>query len=135
LLNQRIRWDTGFGGELLDKQWWHLPSVPRRVLAWYILATPFLPASTGLLLPLTLVSAVALDASVGLVMLTFVPYSPILLTLTLQLVGLRESGRLYDQNVRLRHCALLLIGFYPYQVVLAWAVMCAVRRVATGDMH
>jgi cellulose synthase/poly-beta-1,6-N-acetylglucosamine synthase-like glycosyltransferase/putative flippase GtrA len=134
LLHQRIRWDTGFGVELLGKQWWHLPSMGRRILAWYILATPFLQAATGLLLPVTLVSAFLLDAPVGLVMLTFLPYVPILTTLLMQFVGLREFGQIYGQRVRLRHYVFLALGFYPYQLVLAWAAICAVIRISTGNM-
>ena len=134
LLHQRIRWDTGFGVELLQKKWWHLPGLERRLLAWYILATPFLQASAGLLLPLTLASAILIDAPVALVLLTFLPYIPILLSLVLQFVGLHEFGKMFDQRVRLRHYAFLGFGFFPYQLVLAWAALHAVRRIATGNM-
>jgi dolichol-phosphate mannosyltransferase len=134
LLHQRIRWDTGFGVELLQKKWWHLPSIERRFLAWYILATPFLQASAGLLLPVTLATAIFIDAPVALVMLTFLPYIPILLSLILQFVGLHEFGKMFDQKVRLRHYAFLAFGFFPYQLVLAWAALHAVLRIASGNM-
>jgi dolichol-phosphate mannosyltransferase len=134
LLHQRIRWDTGFGVELLQKKWWHLPSLERRLLAWYILATPFLQASAGLLLPITLATAILIDAPVVLVLLTFLPYIPILLSLVLQFVGLHEFGRMFSQRVRIRHYLFLGLGFLPYQLVLAWAALHAVLRIATGNM-
>jgi dolichol-phosphate mannosyltransferase len=134
LLHQRIRWDTGFGVELLQKKWRHLPSLERRLLAWYILATPFLQASTGLLLPVTLATAILVDAPVALVLLTFLPYIPILLSVVLQVVGLHEFGKMFEQKVRLRHYAFLVFGFFPYQLVLAWAALRAVLRIATGNM-
>ena len=134
LLHQRIRWDTGFGMELLQKKWWLLPTVQRRLLAWYILATPFLQASAGLVLPVTLATAILIDAPVVLVLLTFLSYIPILLSLVLQFVGLHEFGQMFKQKVRLRHYAFLFLGFFPYQLVLAWAAMHAVLRIATGNM-
>jgi cellulose synthase/poly-beta-1,6-N-acetylglucosamine synthase-like glycosyltransferase len=134
LVKQRMRWDTGFGAELLQKKWWQLPSIRQRVLAWYILATPFLQAATAVLLPLALLSIVLLRAPVGLAILTFIPYIPILLTLVVQLVGLQEFGQMYGQKVRLRHYAFLIIGFYPYQLLLAWAAVRAVWRLQTNNM-
>jgi cellulose synthase/poly-beta-1,6-N-acetylglucosamine synthase-like glycosyltransferase len=134
LLHQRIRWDTGFGMELLQKKWWHLPSIERRLLAWYILATPFLQASAGLLLPITLATVILIDAPVVLVLLTFLPYIPILLSLVLQFVGLHEFGRMFEQKVRIRHYLFLGFGFLPYQLILAWAALHAVLRIATGNM-
>ena len=134
LLHQRIRWDTGFGMELLQKKWWLLPTIQRRLLAWYILATPFLQASAGLLLPVTLTTAILIDAPVVLVLLTFLSYIPILLSLVLQFVGLHEFGQMFNQKVRIRHYAFLIFGFFPYQLVLAWAALHAVLRIATGNM-
>lgn len=134
LLHQRIRWDTGFGVELLQKKWWHLPTLERRLLAWYILATPFLQASAGLLLPVTVATALLIDAPVVLVMLTFLPYVPILLSLVLQFVGLHEFGQMFGIRVKPRHYAFLAFGFVPYQLVLAWAALRAVLRIATGNM-
>lgn len=134
LIHQRVRWDTGFGMELLGRKWTELPTLRRRLLAWYILATPFLQAMTGLLLPLTILAALVIKAPVALVLVTFVPYAPLLLSLVLQMVGLHEFGTMFDQRVRLRHYLFLLVGFAPYQLVLAWAAMLAVRRILTGNM-
>lgn len=134
LIHQRVRWDTGFGMELIGRKWTGLPSLQRRALAWYILATPFLQALTGLLLPLTICAALVIKAPVALVLVTFVPYAPLLLSLVLQVVGLHEFGIMFDQRVRLRHYLFLLVGFVPYQLVLAWAAVLAVRRILTGDM-
>jgi glycosyltransferase XagB len=134
LVHQRVRWDTGFGMELIGREWTRLPSLRRRLLAWYILATPFLQAMTGVLLPLTVLAALVIKAPVALVLVTFVPYAPLLLSLVLQVVGLHEFGTMFDQKVRLRHYAFLLLGFAPYQLVLAWAALLAVGRILTGNM-
>jgi cellulose synthase/poly-beta-1,6-N-acetylglucosamine synthase-like glycosyltransferase/putative flippase GtrA len=133
LFRQRIRWCTGFGTELFGRQWWQLPTLRMRFLAGYILATPFLQAATGIFLPLTIFSMFLLSAPVPLVMLTFVPYLPILLTLLLQLVGLWEFGQMYQQKVKVRHFAFLICGIFPYQIVLAAAAICAVWKIATGN--
>ncbi len=134
LVHQRVRWDTGFGVELLRGQWSSLPTLPRRVLAWYILATPFLQAATAILLPVTLLTVIFLRAPVALVLLTFAPYVPILMSLVLQVVGLHEFGRMFGERVLARHYAFLVLGFVPYQMLLAWAALLAVRRIVTGNM-
>lgn len=134
LIHQRVRWDTGFGMELVGRKWTGLPSLSRRLLAWYILATPFLQALTGLLLPLTILAALVIKAPVVLVLVTFLPYAPLLLSLVLQVVGLHEFGTMFDQRVRLRHYLFLVLGFAPYQLVLAYAAILAVRRIFSGNM-
>lgn len=134
LVHQRIRWNTGFGVELLGNKWQELPGLRRRMLACYCLATPFLQAAAGLLLPLTILCVLYLDAPVPLVMLTFLPYIPILLSSILMLVGLHEFGRMYDAGVRLRHYLWLGFGIWPYQLILAWSAFQAVHRITTNNM-
>ncbi|GFJ96705.1 glycosyltransferase [Phytohabitans rumicis] len=48
---QRVRWNQGFLSILLQGDWLRLPTLRQRALAGYILATPFLQAFSGLLLP------------------------------------------------------------------------------------
>lgn len=134
LFHQRTRWDTGFGKELVQNNWRQLPNLRQRALAWYTLATPFLQAGTGLLLPVTVVTSLYLEAPTGLVMVTYTPYIPMILSLVLQVVGLRQFGRDYQVKVRIRHYVYLIGGFPFYQWVLAAAAIKAVYKIITGDM-
>jgi cellulose synthase/poly-beta-1,6-N-acetylglucosamine synthase-like glycosyltransferase len=133
LRKQRTRWSQGFLSVLMQGQWRQLPTFGQRVMAFYILAMPFLQAASAVMLPVSVITAVFVKAPVVLVLLTFAPFVPILLTVVLRLVGLVEFGRVFDQRVRWRHFAFLVAGAGLYQVVLMWAAAVAVRRYVTAQ--
>jgi cellulose synthase/poly-beta-1,6-N-acetylglucosamine synthase-like glycosyltransferase len=135
LFYQRVRWNQGFLSILLQGDWLRLPTVRQRLLAGYLLGTPFLQALSGLLLPLAVATIFWLKVPVGLAMLMYAPLLPISITLVTQLVGLREFGRAYRQRVRLRHYAYLLVGAPFYQWVLMVAAGWAVVRHLRGNTH
>jgi cellulose synthase/poly-beta-1,6-N-acetylglucosamine synthase-like glycosyltransferase len=130
---QRRRWGQGFLEVLLKGDWRKLPTFKQRLIALYILGMPFLQAFYGLMLPISVVASFLLVAPVVLVLLMFVPIILLSLTLLLQILGLKQFGRDFDQKVRLRHYVVLVIGFYPFQLVLAAAAMDAVRRLLAGQ--
>jgi cellulose synthase/poly-beta-1,6-N-acetylglucosamine synthase-like glycosyltransferase/putative flippase GtrA len=132
LRRQRTRWDQGFLSVLMDGGWRRLPTFRQRFLAWYILATPFVQAFSGLLLPISLLTYFVLKEPVGVVLLMYAPFVPISFTLVLQCVGLHEFSRAYEQKPGLRHYISLLVGSYPYQLLLMVAALMAVFRHATG---
>lgn len=131
LVRQRTRWDQGFLSVLMEGKWRKLPTIQQRLMAWYILATPFIQALSGLMLPIALYTFFVLKAPVGLVMLMYLPFVPITISQVMQIVGLREFGQMYGQKVRLRHYIYLVLGAYPYQVVLMIAAVIAVVRHVT----
>lgn len=130
---QRVRWNQGFLSILLQGDWLRLPTVRQRVLAGYILATPFLQAFSGLLLPLALATIFALKVPVAIAMLMYAPFLPISITLVTQVIGLREFGRAYRQRVRLRHYVFLLAGAPFYQWVLMGAAFWAMVQHIQGN--
>ena len=113
---QRVRWNQGFLSVLLEGRWARLPTVRQRVLAGYILATPFLQAFSALLLPLAVLTILSLKVPVAVAMLMYAPFVPILITLAMQLVGLRRVRQGVRQRVTLRHYAFLLLGAPVYQL-------------------
>jgi cellulose synthase/poly-beta-1,6-N-acetylglucosamine synthase-like glycosyltransferase len=133
LRRQRTRWSQGFLSVLMQGQWRQLPTIGQRVMAFYILAMPFLQAASAVMLPVSVVTAVLVKAPVILVLLTFAPFVPILLTVMLRLVGLVEFGRVYDQRVRWRHFVFLVAGAGFYQIVLMWSAAVAVQRYLTAQ--
>jgi cellulose synthase/poly-beta-1,6-N-acetylglucosamine synthase-like glycosyltransferase/putative flippase GtrA len=133
LRRQRTRWSQGFLSVLMQGRWRMLPTFRQRLMAFYILAMPFLQAASALLLPVSLITAVLVKAHVALVLLTFAPFVPILLTVVLRLVGLAEFGRVYGQRVRWRHYAFLVVGAGVYQLVLMWSAAMAVKRYMTAQ--
>ncbi|MET7397417.1 glycosyltransferase [Dactylosporangium sp. NPDC005572] len=130
---QRVRWNQGFLSILLEGRWSTLPTLRQRMLAGYILATPFLQAFSALLLPLSIATIVWLKVPVFVAMLMYAPFVPILITLATQLLGLREFARAYKQKVLWRHYAFLLVGAPVYQWVLMGAAFWAVWQHVDGN--
>jgi cellulose synthase/poly-beta-1,6-N-acetylglucosamine synthase-like glycosyltransferase len=133
LIKQRTRWDQGFLQVLRKKEWRRLPTRRQRWLARYTLAMPFLQAATGLLLPLSLLAMLLVKVPVPVTLLTFLPLTPTIVTLAVEVAGLLEFGRAFDVRVRSRDVLRLVLGTFPYQVLLAFAALRSVWREARGQ--
>jgi cellulose synthase/poly-beta-1,6-N-acetylglucosamine synthase-like glycosyltransferase len=132
LLKQRTRWNQGFLQVLRKGEWRHLPTRGQRALARYTLAMPFLQAFTGLVIPLSIYSMLALKIPVALALVSFLPVIPTLAALAFELVGLREFGRVFYVKPRAYDYVRLILGLFPYQLFLAGAAVRAVVRELLG---
>jgi len=132
LLKQRTRWNQGFLQVLRKGEWRQLPR-RQRLLARYTLSSPFLQAFTGVAVPLSVLSAFALHVPVGVALLSFLPAVPTLMSLVFDLVGLREFCRVYYVRPKLRHYVVLVLGTFPYNLVLSAAAVRAVWRELRGE--
>jgi cellulose synthase/poly-beta-1,6-N-acetylglucosamine synthase-like glycosyltransferase len=130
---QRRRWDQGFLSVLLDGGWRRLPSLQQRLMALYLLAMPFVQAANAVMVFLSVAAVIWLTAPVGWVLWMFTPFIPILISQCLQVVGLGEFARQFERRARPRHYASLLLGGYPYQLVLAFSAVMGVKRLVTGQ--
>ena len=133
LIKQRTRWNQGFLQVLRKGVWRRLPGRRQRWLARYTLAMPFLQAFTGLAIPASIASMLVLEVPVPLALLSFLPAVPTLATLAFEVAGLREFCRLYYRRPRLRDYVRLVLGTFPYQVILAGAAVRAVARELAGE--
>lgn len=133
LIKQRTRWDQGFLQVLRKGEWRRLPSRRQRVLARYTLAMPFLQAATGLLLPLSLLTMVLVKVPVWVTLVSFLPLTPTLVTLAVEAAGLSDFGREFGVRIRARDYARLVLGTFPYQMMLAFAALRSVWREARGQ--
>ncbi|MFG1929972.1 glycosyltransferase [Mycobacterium sp. NPDC048908] len=133
LVKQRTRWDQGFLQVLRKGDWRKLPSRRQRWLARYTLAMPMLQAATGALLPLSLASMFLLKVPVPTALVTFLPLAPTLVTMAVESAALGEFGREFGIRIRPRDHARLLLGTFPYQLLLAVAAVRAVWRQSRGD--
>ncbi|MCW2567067.1 MAG: glycosyl transferase [Mycobacterium sp.] len=132
LFKQRTRWNQGFLQVLRKGEWRRLPTRAQRALAVYLLAMPFAQAATGLLLPISLFTMIFVKTPDLFVMLTFLPLLPTLATIAVEVVGLREFGRVFGIRIRVRDYALLVAGTLPYQIILAAAAVRASYREVRG---
>jgi hypothetical protein len=132
LLKQRTRWNQGFLQVLRKGEWRRLPTRSQRALARYTLAMPFLQAFTGLVIPVSIFSIIALKIPVALALVSFLPVIPTLAALAFELVGLREFGRVFYMRPRAYDYVRLVLGLFPYQLFLASAAVRAVVREMFG---
>lgn len=132
LLKQRTRWNQGFLQVYRKKDWQQLPGRGQRWLARYTLMTPFLQATSGVVIPLNFAIALFLDVPVGIAIVTFLPMITAMVTFVFEIVGLHDFGRQYGLRVRFVHYLKLVIGGPFYQVMLAGAAIRAVWREQRG---
>jgi glycosyltransferase XagB len=130
LIRQRTRWNQGYLQVLRKGEWRRLPTSGKRWMARYLLASPFLQAFAGVLVPLSLVSMVLFKAPALFVLFTFVPLVPTVATLAVEIIGLAEFNRMFELKARFRDYLKLVAGAVPYQLLLsAAAIRASVREV------
>jgi cellulose synthase/poly-beta-1,6-N-acetylglucosamine synthase-like glycosyltransferase len=132
LFKQRTRWNQGFLQVFRKKDWKRLPSRRQRYLARYTLATPFVQAFLGVLIPFGVVVAIAFRLPVLVALVSFLPLVPTLAILAFEVVGLHDFGKQYAFSVRPTHYVKLVLGAPIYQVMLAAAALRAVWRESRG---
>lgn len=134
LVDQRERWDQGFWEEFLKGFFRELDTLKKRLMAGYILCMPFIQAFNGVMLPISIAIMAFgwIKGPVALVLFMFTPLVPVLMTMVLQVAALQEFVKLYGKKLYPRHYVSLIIGFYPYQILLAWAAIRAMRNTAAG---
>ena len=133
LFKQRTRWNQGFLQVLRKGEWRRLPTVRQRLLARYTLAMPFLQVFTGVLIPVSLATMILLNLPVLAALITFVPLVPTLATLAVEAAGLGEFCRSYGHRARLLDHLRLLVGTFPYHLLLGAAALRAVLRERRGE--
>ncbi len=133
LLKQRTRWSQGFLQVLRKSEWKRLPTARQRALARYTLAMPFLQAFTGVMIPISIALIIWAKVPLPVALVTFLPIVPTLVTLSVEAAGLTDFGRSYGVRIRLWDQVRLVLGTFPYQVLLAAAAVRAVWREARGD--
>ncbi|HTE71475.1 MAG TPA: glycosyltransferase [Actinomycetes bacterium] len=132
LVRQRVRWMQGFIHVFVEGDWLRLPTLSQRVLAVYVLGFQFFQAVAGLLAPVALAMALFHKAPVLVTLIATVPLALGVLTVVLDVVLLAQFGQTFGERVRLRDYAGLVLGAYPFQVVLSVAAVWATARFALG---
>ncbi len=135
MLKQRTRWNQGFLQVLRKGEWRRLPAFGQRMLARYTLTGPFLQAFAGLAIPLGIGVALVAELPVGVALITFLPVLPMAANLVFQVIGLRDFGIQYGLRIRAQDYARLIIGLFPFGVVLSVAALRAIWREYTGQRN
>ena len=83
-------------------------------------------------MPLSLASMFLLKVPMPTALVTFLPLAPTLVTMAVESAALGEFGREFGIRIRSRDQARLLLGTFPYQLLLAAAAVRAVWRQSRG---
>ena len=133
LFKQRTRWNQGFLQVLRKREWKKLPTRRQRLFARYMLAMPFLQAISGIIIPISLLLIFFVKVPTPIALITFIPIAPTLITVAVEIAGLSDFGRVYNERVRVRDYVRLILGTFPFQVFLAAAAIRAVVRQLRGE--
>jgi cellulose synthase/poly-beta-1,6-N-acetylglucosamine synthase-like glycosyltransferase len=130
-VRQRSRWNQGYLQTLAKGYWRRLP-LRQRALGAYVLAMPYAMAIAWLLLPAAIGTAVAVKAPIPITLVSFLPAVPMLSMLAVEVAGLGEFCRTYQERASMRDYGRLVLGLPLYQVVLGFAAARAVAREVRG---
>lgn len=127
-VRQRVRWMQGFIQVFGERDWLRLPTLTQRVLAVYVLGFQFFQAIAGLLAPVALIVALVHKSPVVIALLATVPLGLSFLAILLDVLMLAQFSATFGEKARLRDYAGVILGSYPYQIVLSVAAVWAMCR-------
>jgi cellulose synthase/poly-beta-1,6-N-acetylglucosamine synthase-like glycosyltransferase len=131
-IKQRTRWNQGFIQILFKKDWMRLETLPQRLLALYVLTLPELQAVFALLIPASIAMFFLVRFPLWLAMFTFLPLYCFTLALFLDVAGLREFLKAHKRKWKWHEAIIVILAFFPYQMLLGVASLRAVLRYIQG---
>jgi glycosyltransferase XagB len=131
-IRQRTRWSQGFMQTLRKGTWKQLPTRGQRFLAFYTLAFPHAQAMLGVYMPFALFTMFLLHAPVVVAMLTYLPVLLLAAHFIIAVAGLYEFTEAHHLKASSSSVVRMAFTWIPYQMVLAYAALRALRRQVTG---
>jgi glycosyltransferase XagB len=134
-IRQRTRWSQGFLQTLRKGVWRELPTGKQRRLAFYTLAFPQGQALLGLYFVFSIITMLSFKTPVLVALISFIPVLMLLAHLLISVIGLHEFAGAHGLRASPSVVVGLAIAWIPYQLVLAYAALRAVRRQARGVVN
>lgn len=131
-IKQRTRWNQGFMQTLRKGTWRNMPDRRQRFLAVYTLAFPHLQALLGIYLPVALLMMFFMKAPVVVTLASFLPVLLLGAHYVAAAVGLYEFTEAHGMKPSRWVVAKMAFTWLPYQLVLSYAAVRALRRHAAG---
>jgi cellulose synthase/poly-beta-1,6-N-acetylglucosamine synthase-like glycosyltransferase len=131
-IRQRTRWSQGFLQTFNKGIWRQLPTRKQRWLVGYTLAFPQAQALLGIYIPLSLLMMVAFKTPVLIALISYVPVAMLLAHFLTAVVGLYEFTGAHGLQASPKVIFSLAIAWLPYQMLICYASVRAVRRQMTG---
>lgn len=131
-IRQRTRWSQGFMQTLRKGTWKQMPTRRQRFLAFYTLAFPHAQAALAVYVPVSLATMLLVDAPVLVAMLSYLPVLAMVAHFLASVVGLYEFTEAHGLTARPRTVVKMAFTWLPYQFVLGYAALRALRRHLAG---
>jgi glycosyltransferase XagB len=131
-IRQRTRWNQGFMQTLSQGSWREMPTFFQRALAFYTLSFPYVQAFLGLYMPLAFGTMFIVHTPVPVALLTFVPVLLLTAHFITAVVGLYEFTDAHGLKATPWTVVKMAFTWLPYQLVLAYASVRALRRHLAG---
>jgi cellulose synthase/poly-beta-1,6-N-acetylglucosamine synthase-like glycosyltransferase len=131
-VRQRTRWSQGFMQTLKKGVWKQMPTRAQRWLAFYTLAFPNAQAALAVY---TLFSAATILTAKAPVLIALLSYLPVLLLaahFVTAVVGLYEFTEAHRLRASWVTVVKMAVAWVPYQFVLSYAALRALRRQIRG---
>jgi cellulose synthase/poly-beta-1,6-N-acetylglucosamine synthase-like glycosyltransferase len=131
-IRQRTRWSQGFMQTLRKGVWKQMPTRRQRALAFYTLAFPHAQAMLGLYVPVALAMMFVVHAPILVAMLSFLPVLFLVAHFLIAVVGLYEFADAHQLKATPGTVVKMAFTWLPYQIVLSYAALRALRRQLAG---
>ncbi len=132
-IRQRTRWNQGFMQTLRKGTWKQMPTRHQRFLAFYTLAFPYAQSILGLYTPAALLMMFVLHAPVPVALVSFLPVLLLIAHFLTAAIGLREFTEAHGLVATRVTVVKMALTWLPYQLVMAYASVRALRRQLTGQ--
>ena len=127
-IKQRTRWNQGFL-QVLDKgDWKRIKSIKKKIFTIYVLLSPFIQSLFFLLIPLDLFIIFYYKLPVLFVMYSFIPLYLFIFQMIINIIGMYEFKKSYNLKSSLYIYLKIILGFYPYQLLLLISSVRAILR-------
>lgn len=130
-IRQRTRWNQGFLQVFLEGEWTEFMTLKQKILCLYILLWPFMQALLLLYLPVSIITALTFKLPMIINLLAIVPVYLLILQMLIAIIGLYEFTKNYKIKFPLHMPFVILVTFYPYQILLGYSALRAIVRLLT----
>jgi cellulose synthase/poly-beta-1,6-N-acetylglucosamine synthase-like glycosyltransferase len=131
-IKQRTRWSQGFIQTLRKGTWRALPTRRQRLLAAYTLAFPYVQAVLGIYIVFSLLMMLAFKTPVWVAIISYLPVLMLIAHVGTSVTGLREFTEAHGLEASPGAVIRMILAWFPYQFVLAYAAGRAVWRQLRG---
>ncbi len=134
-IKQRTRWNLGFLQIVLKGHWSRLPKIRQKMVAVYILLSPFFNMFYLLYIPIGIYAAVFNKISVYLAIVSFIPFYLFVFQMLINIIGIYSFTKTYRLKFNLLLPLRILLTFYPYQLLLYYSSFRAVLRYFANNLN